>query len=510
MITAHRHRLAANTGKEQALLALFPAFRETLANLSAMTVKDLQSGLPLARWRILTNLPFDTRLSARQVKSAQNQVSVAHSSWLTLLEAAIRERITGSTLTGVRRTTLHRINSRRAWWATELALPWRQTPDGELVHVTHAFAEKHPELCLWVSVDPADLKLARHLAKHTGARTVRRPDLSRVRTLVLDSIIARPERPTDATGHPWWVTVATLTRGKPARIPLVSNTYFEGLAAQPGAAVAGAIQLHLETNPNGQPTGAAISLLLNTPDAPKRTTGTIVGLDFGMANALFATSDGRLLGQRMLRTLKRWDLRLNEIAAEHQSRGLKMRDNPEYRALNKRIKGFVTNEIGRVLNILACDQGEGRVLELVVERLDFRAQGMSRRMNRLLTRTGRACVKARLAALGPKHGITVTEVGSAYTSQECSGCGYVSKTNRRGRHFGCRFCGKKLHSDINAARAIRGRRSFPLTDHDSRSQRKITLQRLDQRHRHRWGLRPDAGADPGLAGAPGEKAASAA
>ena len=226
-----------------------------------------------------------------------------------------------------------------------------------------------------------------------------------------------------------------------------------------------------------------------------------------MANALFATSDGQLLGQRMLRTLKSWDQRLTEIAADLQTRGPRLRENPEYRALNRRIKDFVTNEIGRVLNILARDQGENRVRELVVERLDFRGKGMSRRMNRLLTRTGRACVKARLAALGPRHGIIVTEVGSAYTSQECSGCGYVSKTNRRGRHFGCRFCGKKLHCDINAARVIRGRRSCPLTDHTSASQRRATLQRLDQRHRKRWGLEPAAGADPGLAGAPGGRTA---
>lgn len=510
MITAHRHRLAANTGKEQALMALFPAFRDTLAKLSSMTVRELQAGVPLARWRILTDLPFDARLSARQVKSAQNQVHAAHSSWLALLEAAVREAITGSTLTGTRQTTLYRINSRRAWWAAELVLPWRQTDDGELAHVAHAWAEKHPKKCVWVQVDPADLRLARHLAKHLDSRRIRRPNLSRVRTLVLDSIIARPERPTGATEYAWWVKVATLTRGKPVRIPLIANTYFENLASQPGAAVAGAIQLHLETTGAGQPAGAAISLLLHTPDAPKRETGVVVGLDFGMANALFATSDGRLLGQRMLRTLKSWDGRLTEIAAEHQSRSLKIRDNPEYRALNKRIKDFVTNEIGRVLNILAREKGENRVRELVVEKLDFRGQGMSRRMNRLLTRTGRACVKARLAALGPKHGITVTAVGSAYTSQECSGCGYTAKANRRGKHFGCRFCGKKLHSDINASRVIRERRSFPLTDHHRQSQRRMTLQRLDQRHRQRWGLRPAAGADPGLAGAPGDQAALAA
>lgn len=506
MITAHRHQLDANAAKTQSLMALFPAFRRTLADLSSMTVKELQGGLPLSKWRILTNLPFSTDLSARQVKSAQNQVSAAHASWLALMEAAVREKISGSTLTGHRLTTLHRINSRHAWWATELTLPWKKAPSGELTHVSHDYAEKHPKDCHWLAVDPTDLKLSRHLVKQTSNQKVRRPDMSRVKTINLDSIIAKPERATIATGYAWWVKVATLTRGKPARIPLKTNTYFEELVSNPGTSVAGAIQLHLETDSYGQPTGAAISLILKTPDTPKRTSGAVVGLDFGMANALFATSDGRLLGQRMLHTLKSWDERLAAIAAKHQSLGLRLRDSPEYQALNQRIKGFVANEIGRVLNILARDEGEGRVMELVVEKLDFRGKGMSRSMNRLITRTGRSCVKARLAAMMPKHGITITEVGSAYTSQECSGCWYTSKANRRAKHFKCRFCGKKIHSDINASRAIRGRRSFPLTDHSSQSQRNATLQKLDQRHRHRWGQRPATGADPGLAGALGERA----
>ncbi len=486
---------------------LFPAFRQTLANLSWMTMKELQAGLPLPKWRVLTNLPFSTRLSARQVKSAQNQVHAAHSSWLALLEAEIRDRITGSTLTGQRATTLYRINSRHVWWVEELTLPWKETSDGHLAHVSHAWAQQHPDECRWVPVDPEDLKLARHLAKHASHRRVVRPDLSRVRTLLMDSIIAKPERATKATNHSWWVTVATLTRGKPVRVPLVANSYFENRLARPGVVLAGALQLHLVTTPNGQPAGAAISLLLNTPDAPKRTEGAVLGLDFGMANALFATSDGRLLGRAMLHTLKRWDDRMNTIAAAHQSRGLKLRDSAEYRRLNTRIKDFVTNEIGRVLNILVRDLGPESVKEIVVEKLDFRGGGMSRRMNRLITRTGRSTVKARLAALTPKHGITVTEIGSAYTSQECSGCGYVHQANRRAAHFTCRFCGKKLHADINAARAIRGRRSFPLTDHSSKPARRTTLQQLDQRHQHRWNRRPATGADPGLTEAPGGKAA---
>jgi putative transposase len=142
----------------------------------------------------------------------------------------------------------------------------------------------------------------------------------------------------------------------------------------------------------------------------------------------------------------------------------------------------------------------------VVERLDFRAGGLSRRMNRLITRTGRAVLKTRLAALTSKAGIAVETVPSPYSSQECSGCGYTSKTNRPSRsRFRCGFCGKQLHADVNAASVIRSRRSRPLPDHTGPRSRKNTLHLLDTHHRHRWNL-PAHGAVPGITGALGQPA----
>lgn len=66
----------------------------------------------------------------------------------------------------------------------------------------------------------------------------------------------------------------------------------------------------------------------------------------------------------------------------------------------------------------------------MVEKLDFRGGGLSRRMNRLLARTYRKVIKDKLARLEEKYGITTVEVNAAYTSQECSKCGFVSKGNR--------------------------------------------------------------------------------
>ena len=71
---------------------------------------------------------------------------------------------------------------------------------------------------------------------------------------------------------------------------------------------------------------------------------------------------------------------------------------------------------------------------------------------------------AKLADLAQRFGIASEEVDPAYTSQRCSSCGHVHRSNRSGDVFRCRRCGLTLHADINAARNIRQRRSLPAPD----------------------------------------------
>jgi putative transposase len=193
------------------------------------------------------------------------------------------------------------------------------------------------------------------------------------------------------------------------------------------------------------------------------------------------------------------------LAAGLQRRGIRLHTDPRYRALQNRISGYVTNEIGRLLNRIAARHGADAVRGLVVEKLDFRGGGLSPRLNRIATRTGRQVLKTRLAALSAKHGIAITEIPSPWSSCECSGCGYTAKHNRTARQFRCRFCGLKLHADVNAARVVASRRSRHLPDHTGPRSRKNTLHLLDSAHRQRWNL-PAHGAVPDITGALGRTA----
>jgi putative transposase len=52
-------------------------------------------------------------------------------------------------------------------------------------------------------------------------------------------------------------------------------------------------------------------------------------------------------------------------------------------------------------------------------------------------------------------GLHVIKVDPKYTSQGCCKCGHTEKANRNGHAFGCKACGYRVHSDLNAARNIR-------------------------------------------------------
>jgi putative transposase len=485
MIAAHRHTVAANPGKVVALRALFPQFRSAMGYLASISRRELLAGEQLAHWRVMPNdqVGFPTGLSARQLKSAQNMVHANLSGWLVRLADRVRELVTGSELCEHEKTVLYRINARKAWWVPALELP-------EVV---------------WIAVDPQMLKLARRLAKQAH-KQIGFPNLTRVNTLTLDGIVAKTEAARTATQRGrvrYWVKVATLTRGKPVHVPLIVNARFArelDTARERGGKRCAAIQLHRTEH------GVGVSLVTDHPDAAPRRTGSVVGVDFGFSSALLATSDGALLGRAMLARLRELDIVLESVTADLQRRGVALKSDPAYRRLQDRIRGYVANEIGRLLNRLA----DSDVRELVVERLDFRGGGLSRRMNRLCTRTGRGVLKARLQRLTERHGIAVTTVAAPYSSQQCSGCGYVHKTNRKSQsRFVCGFCGKKLHADVNASRTVASRRSRSLPHGTGPRSRENTRRLLDSDHRKRWNL-PTQGAVHGMTGARGRSPSKAA
>ncbi len=150
---------------------------------------------------------------------------------------------------------------------------------------------------------------------------------------------------------------------------------------------------------------------------------------------------------------------ITALAKNLQRQGLRPNRSARYRAYVQQLRGWLQSEIGRVMNRLVETHAPAAIAS---ELLDFRAPGLSRRLNRLIGTFGQRVLEAKFVDLEQRFGIELVKVNPAYSSQECNACGYVDKRNRpRQSVFRCLWCGSKRDGDVNAACNLRTRRSAP-------------------------------------------------
>jgi len=429
----------ANHAKYQQVKSLLTPFRKTLSALIVKMDHTLLSGEQPSSFSPYKPEDVKSSLSARQLQTAYAQAKGSFDSWTTWLQNEVRSLITNSSLDDQTKIVLYRINKRKEWYKKYIDLPWLEK-DNMLIPCS--LKTKNSKL---IAVDNEHLILIRAIVKH--AKKLRsRPNLLKVKTLVMDAKVAKLE--TGRNSFPYWLKLSTLTKGKPVLLPLKANPFLETEKSK--GKMLNFVQVSILDN------ALTVSPIIEQADSAERTTGETIGIDWGITS-LFATSDGQLLGSRMLSILKEWDKILMDLQADLQRQGLSLKKNAKYQTMQNRINSFVKNEVGRLLNKLANPD----LLKIVVEKLDFRFGGLSKKLNRIISRAGRKAVEAKLSRLYEEKGIVTQYVNAAYTSQECSSCGYVDKKNRKTRSlFICLCCGNKKQADINAAINIRERRSL--------------------------------------------------
>ena len=386
-----------------------------------------------------------TPLSARYVQTCYKQTLEIHSSWLTSLEDKVRSILVGSSFKDeFALITCYRINKLHLWHHSSVELNWHQTKDGDLLVPSKAHKAN---ITLPISSDT--LFFMRKLIKR-ARKCIRFPQLKRVKTLKLDENVAVLEVSKNATHFDYFLKLSTLQKGKPIYLPLKRNPYLDECLKKGERLPFVQVRLTDKT--------CTISAIVGYDKALLRPSTESIGLDFGMV-AMFTTSDGERHGLSSFTKLKIWDEELLALTKELQKQSIKLTTNARYVQLQRCIKSYFKNEICRILNKLA----KKNVGVFVVEKLDFRAAGLSKRMNRLIGRTYRSVVKAKLARLEEQYGIQIIAVNPAYTSQECSRCHYVSKDNRKTqKDFVCRHCHYSCNADVNAGRVINQRRSLML------------------------------------------------
>ena len=216
-----------------------------------------------------------------------------------------------------------------------------------------------------------------------------------------------------------WISLTSLGNKLKLRIPLKRTKHFNQLYNV--GIMKGGIRLSEKD----------ITFNFDIEEPEIKFDGKTIGLDIGIKK-VFACSD-------------------NQIDKEDKDGWTLSRIQDKLCLRKKGSKGFqeaVThrkNFINWSLNQLNLDDVKTLKLE------DIKDVRRGKRSSRYLSHWTYTDIKSKLGNLCIEHGVQIEYINPKYTSQRCSKCGWVMKSNRKGEQFKCKACGYACDADLNAS-----------------------------------------------------------
>ena len=284
----------------------------------------------------------------------------------------------------------------------------------------------------------------------------------------------------------FWLRISTLDAGQPVRIPL--KLY--GKARQ---AIADFPKLctGVTLTKRGNQWYATLVVERKTT---KPATKQIVGVDIGM-KTIVATSEGQSYGEVSAALRQRTERATAKRRRKQKlNHCLKRKGHAVVSLHDHKAQAFVRNEIGHALNTMLDDLPPASAIAL--ERLSVKDMRFkSRAMNRWLSAAQLGYTRDKLKFKLDERGIRYRSVQPAYTSQQCSQCGYVDSENRPSQaQFKCLACGFESNADWNGALNIAERFGDDELNHLPFSAVKPLL---EQRYQERPPATRSVAAEPG-------------
>jgi putative transposase len=201
-----------------------------------------------------------------------------------------------------------------------------------------------------------------------------------------------------------------------------------------------------------------------------------VGIDVGI-NKLVSLSDGSFIENPRFATNKktRRQMRIRQRRVNRKVKGSKNRAKAGIKVaiLHKQIadrreayQWQAASKIVKTADVIVRENLNiaGMKSRCKVKRVKGRfmpnGQAAKRGLNRSISDASWGGLFEKIEWLAAKSGKPVVPVNPAYTSQECSACGHVSKLNRDGEKFVCEECGHIDHADTQASRTVNKRAGF--------------------------------------------------
>ena len=228
----------------------------------------------------------------------------------------------------------------------------------------------------------------------------------------------------DSNSFDIWLKLSSLGNKLILKLPSKKHVYFKKYFDW---TLKNTIQLCKENNK------IYAKLLFEKEKPSLKEKGNTIWIDIGYKD-LIVSSDNQVLGHELENIYKK-------ISNKKQG------SNAFKRALKER-----DNLIGKSVNSLCLDN----IKELVAENLKNVKNGtrkkkrLTKKFTNKLQRWSYSKVLNKLSQICEENGILFTKVNPAYTSQKCSVCGEICKSNRKGKVYKC-SCGNIIDADLNAA-----------------------------------------------------------
>jgi len=177
--------------------------------------------------------------------------------------------------------------------------------------------------------------------------------------------------------------------------------------------------------------------------------GTFVGIDRGINN-LAVSSNNQFFGggevKRVVRRYQRLRKRLQRTGSKSAKRHLRELSRKE-----RRFRADVNHQISKEI-IDKLNPGDTIVLE---DLTGIRNKRLRKEQRTLLNNWSFFQLEQFLIYKGAAKGINIVYIDARYTSQRCSKCGYICRSNRKSQaNFCCKQCGFRLNADLNGSRNI--------------------------------------------------------
>ncbi|MGC9310111.1 MAG: RNA-guided endonuclease InsQ/TnpB family protein, partial [Candidatus Aenigmatarchaeota archaeon] len=183
---------------------------------------------------------------------------------------------------------------------------------------------------------------------------------------------------------------------------------------------------------------------LTTPE--KLQVNSVLGIDRGIINPV-VTSNNLFFNSRQIRTVKG---RYRYLKSQLQKKG-----TPSAKRHLKRVSGKEKRFVANVNHLLSKKVVNMDYEAFALESLTVKKQKkLGKRFNKALGSWSYGQFQRFLEYKAETLGKTVVYIDPRYTSQCCSNCGDITKSNRNGNTYKCRKCRTELNADLNASRNI--------------------------------------------------------